>query len=142
ANDQVAELAVGIELVQEAVGIARPGDELVFHSDAGLGREVLGQLHQRIGRVPGRPAKGQGFLLRLSPLQRGEGAGGGDGGGRQERLPHSHFVSSQEFAYAGESSRSRFRSRRRWRLGDHLLASSPFGTLRKRARRRVRTILN
>ena len=35
ADDQVAQLAVRIELVEEAVGIARPGDELVFHLDAG-----------------------------------------------------------------------------------------------------------
>ena len=67
ADDQVAQLAVGIELVEEAVGIARPWDELVLHLDAGLG-EVLAKLDQRVGRVPGRPAQSKLLALRRRRL--------------------------------------------------------------------------
>ena len=63
ADDQVAQFAVRIELVEEAVGIARPWDELVFHFDTGLLGKVLAKLNQCVRRIPGRPA--QGKLLAL-----------------------------------------------------------------------------
>ena len=63
ADHQVAQMAARVQLVQEAVGKARPGHELEFHVDPGLGGEVLRQLDQRIRRVPGGPAQGQ--ILRL-----------------------------------------------------------------------------
>jgi hypothetical protein len=59
ANDEIAQLALRVELVQKAVGVARPGNELEFHVDAGLGGEVLRQLDQRVGRIPRRPAQRQ-----------------------------------------------------------------------------------
>ena len=65
ADDEVAELAVRVELVDEAVGVARPGDELVLHLDAGLLGEVLAELDQRVRRVPRRPAERQRFVLCL-----------------------------------------------------------------------------
>jgi hypothetical protein len=70
ADDQVAQLALGIELVEEPVGVARPRHELELHVDAALGREVLRQLDQRVGRIPRGPAQRQ--ILRL----RRDGAGG------------------------------------------------------------------
>jgi len=59
---------VGIELVEETVGIARPRHELVFHLDAGLLGEILAQFDQRIGRIPGRPTQCQLLALGLSRL--------------------------------------------------------------------------
>jgi hypothetical protein len=52
-----------IELVDEAVGVARPGDELVLHLDPGLLGKILAELDERVGRVPRRPAKRQRFFL-------------------------------------------------------------------------------
>jgi hypothetical protein len=59
ADDEVTKLALRIEFVEEAVGVARPRDELVFHLHAALGGEVFREFHQGIGRVPGRPAQRQ-----------------------------------------------------------------------------------
>ena len=72
ADDQVAELAVRVELVEEAVGIARPRHELELHLDAGLGGEVLRQLDQRVGRVPSGPAQGERLRLGGSGRDRNE----------------------------------------------------------------------
>ena len=73
-DNEVAELALGIELVEEAIGVARPRDELVFHLNAGLGGEVLRKLDQRVGRIPRRPAQRQLFGLgnRLTTETRGD----------------------------------------------------------------------
>ena len=65
ADDEVAKLAVRVELVDETVGVARPGDELVFHLDAGLLGEVLAELDQRVRRIPRRPAERQRLVLGL-----------------------------------------------------------------------------
>jgi len=59
ADDEVAKLALRVELVEEAVGIASPRDELVFHLNAALGGKVLRELDQGVGRVPGCPAQRQ-----------------------------------------------------------------------------------
>ena len=59
ADDEIAERAVRIELVQEAIGIARPWHELELHGGAGLSGEVLGELHQGVRRVPCGPAERQ-----------------------------------------------------------------------------------
>ena len=71
---QVAQLALRVELVEHAVGEVRPGHELVLHLDAGLGGEVLRQLDQRVGRVPGRPAQRQllGLGNSLTAKTRGD----------------------------------------------------------------------
>ena len=66
ADDQIAELAMRIELIEKAIGIARPRDELVFHLTAGLGGEILGELHQSIRRVPCRPAQRELLALGCS----------------------------------------------------------------------------
>ena len=66
ADDQVAQLALGIQLVEEAVGIVGPRHELELHADAGFLGEVLGQFDQRVGRVPCGPAQRQIFGLRDS----------------------------------------------------------------------------
>ena len=63
ANDQVAQLAARVELIEKAIGVARPRDELVLHLDAGLLGEILAQFHERVCRIPGRPAQRQ--LLAL-----------------------------------------------------------------------------
>src|SRR5208282_6238746 len=62
--DQVAKLAVRIEFVEKTVGVARPGHELVLHLDARLLGEILVELDQRIGGIPGRPTQGQCLCLR------------------------------------------------------------------------------
>ena len=49
----------------DAVGEVGPRHELELHVDAGLRGEVLRQLDQRIGRIPGRPAQGDGLALRM-----------------------------------------------------------------------------
>ena len=83
ADQQVAELPAGVQLVEKPVGEVRPGHELEIHPDAGLGGEVLGQLDESICRVPGRPAQRE-LVLRLDrrddERQAGEAAGerGGD----------------------------------------------------------------
>jgi hypothetical protein len=71
ADDEVAELTFGIELVEEAIGIVGPRHELELHVDAGFGCEVLAELDQRICRIPGRPAKSQLLCLRSRDGQRG-----------------------------------------------------------------------
>jgi hypothetical protein len=65
ADHQIAQLALGVELVEEAIGEVGPGHELEVHLDAALGGEVLGQLGERIRRVPGRPAQRQLLVLRI-----------------------------------------------------------------------------
>ncbi len=65
ADHQITELAARVELVDETVGEVGPRHELELHLDAGLGGEVLGQLGQRVGRVPRRPAQRDLLLLRL-----------------------------------------------------------------------------
>ena len=57
ADDQVAELALGIELVEKAVGVVGPRHELELHGDAGFGGEVLAQLNKGVGRIPCGPAQ-------------------------------------------------------------------------------------
>ena len=42
--------AVGIQFIEKWIGIARPGDELVFHLDSGLRREILAQLDESVGQ--------------------------------------------------------------------------------------------
>ena len=61
ADDEIAQLALRVELVQKAVGVARPGNELELHVDAGLRREVFRQLDKGVGRIPRRPTQGQVF---------------------------------------------------------------------------------
>jgi hypothetical protein len=79
ADDQVAEFAVGIQLVQHAVGEVRPGHEFELHVDAGLRGEVLGKFDQGVGRVPGGPAQGDllafgsGLIDRSHDDRRGNG---------------------------------------------------------------------
>ena len=65
ADDQVAELALRVELVEHPVGEVRPGHELELHVDLGLGGEVLAQLDQRVGRVPSGPAERDRLALGL-----------------------------------------------------------------------------
>ena len=77
ADQQVAQLALGVELVEHALREVRPGHELVLHLDAGLRGEVLRELDQRIGRVPGGPAQRE--LLGL-----GLGGGGNKAEGREQ----------------------------------------------------------
>jgi hypothetical protein len=66
ADDQVAELALGIELVEEAVGVVRPGNEFELHGNAGFGGKILAQLNKSVRRVPRRPAERQLLRLRRS----------------------------------------------------------------------------
>ncbi len=70
ADDQVAEFAVRVELIDEPIGIAGPGNELVLHLDPGLFGEILAQLDQRVRRVPCGPAKRQRFPLCSGGLRR------------------------------------------------------------------------
>src|SRR5262249_8862456 len=72
ADDQIAQLAVRVELVEEAVGIARPWDELVLHLDAGLLGEILAELDKGVCRIPCRPAQGK-LALSCSRLARKTG---------------------------------------------------------------------
>ncbi len=65
ADDRVAQLALGIQLVEHAVGETRPRHEFALHLHLALGAEVLGQLDQRIRRVPGGPAQA-GASVRIS----------------------------------------------------------------------------
>ena len=44
ADQQIAQLALGVQLVDETVGKAGPGHELELHCNAGLGGEILRQL--------------------------------------------------------------------------------------------------
>jgi hypothetical protein len=53
ADDEVAKLAAGVQLVQRAVGEIRSGHELEVHLDAALRLDVPGELDQRVRRVPG-----------------------------------------------------------------------------------------
>src|ERR1700761_5373291 len=66
ADDQIAKLAVRIQLVEKAVGIARPRDELVFHLNAGFFGKILAKLDKGIGGIPCRPAQRELFALRSS----------------------------------------------------------------------------
>ena len=75
ADDQVAQLALGVELVEEAVGVVGPRHELELHVDAGFGGEVLGKFDKRVRRIPGGPAQGQ--ILGLRDVR--------DGGRREQR---------------------------------------------------------
>ena len=86
ADDQVAQLAVRVELVEEAIGIARPGDELVLHLDAGFFGEVLAELDERVGRIPCRPAQGE--LLALSCGRVGCNSRQRNAGEESERAAH------------------------------------------------------
>src|SRR3990167_6625704 len=56
ADQNVAQLAVRVQLVEQPVGVIRPRHEFEFHLHPALGAEVLRQFDQRIGRVPCRPA--------------------------------------------------------------------------------------
>ena len=47
------------------IGVARPGNELVLHLDAGLLGEILVKLDQRVRGIPRRPTQGQRFRLCL-----------------------------------------------------------------------------
>ena len=89
ADDEIAQLALGIEFVEEAIGIARPRDELVFHLDASLGGEVLAELHQGVGGIPGRPTQGQLFGLggSLSAEKRSD-----SNRARSQRMHHSDHL--------------------------------------------------
>jgi hypothetical protein len=68
ADDQIAELAVGIELVEETIGVARPRDELVFHFDSSFFGEILAELDKGVGRIPCRPAQCELLVLRCRRL--------------------------------------------------------------------------
>jgi hypothetical protein len=72
ADHQVAQLAFGIELVQEAVRKVRPRDELKLHVDPSLGCEVLGEFDQGVGWVPRGPTQGDGLALRLCGARRSD----------------------------------------------------------------------
>ena len=65
-DNQVAEFSFRVELIKEAICVARPRDELILHLNAGFGGEVLRKLHQSVGRVPRRPAQRQLFCLSKS----------------------------------------------------------------------------
>ncbi len=54
-HEVIAQRAVRIEFVEEAIGVVGPGHEFELHADPGLGGEVLRQFDQGIGRVPCRP---------------------------------------------------------------------------------------
>src|SRR5205807_2391980 len=73
-DNDVAKLTLRIELVEEAIGIARPRNELVLHLNSGFGGEVFRKLHQGIGRIPRRPTQRQLFGLsnRLTSETRGD----------------------------------------------------------------------
>ena len=72
ADEQVAELALRVELVEEAVREAGPGHEFELHRDSRLGREVLGELDQGVRRVPRGPAQRQLLGLRLRRGRKGQ----------------------------------------------------------------------
>ncbi len=99
ADHQVAELAARVELVEEAVGEVGPGHELEVHLDAARGGEVLGQLGQRVGRVPGRPAQRQRFILGLGGVDP-DGEGGGSRDERESRLDHGYAPSFAALPFA------------------------------------------
>ena len=65
ADQQIAEFAAGVQLVEHAVGEVRPGHEFEIHGVAVFGLEFLRQLDKRVGRIPGRPAQRQLIGLRI-----------------------------------------------------------------------------
>ena len=95
ADHQVAELALGVQLVEHAVGEVRPGHELELHLDAGLLGEALAQLDQRVRRVPRRPAQGQRLVLRARGSGRGKGQQAGTAGEQRRKHPHDCLPGSR-----------------------------------------------
>jgi hypothetical protein len=109
-DNDVAELALGIQFIEKAIRVAGPRHELVFHLNSGLGGEVFRELHQSVGRVPCRPAQRQ--LLCLGNRLTAKTGGDNDRGHPQCTHHLDHYNLPVLQAIACQSCQSHFALRR------------------------------